>query len=292
MNKFTLTLLLLSFILTKSSSTFQKVDDFLKIRCDMSGKNVFYTWTGTIFNYMPQQEPELLFNFVGYNVARCVKSSQGNWQLLTREISYYLDPNTNEKLSTWKNPYTGETLNVIPVSNDPVNSPLFTVPYEKITEETGVVVSDFPLFYPNPLHGNDTFLEYSGADQFYEAGEFFKFYFNIQQLENAKDQLEKVSIAWNKNGPYLPWMKMGSIKGQLVYSVYGTKAQNIESLPQWLQDDVHNRLPHYLEAPTTYERPNETAFTYFKKHFDEYLRGDQFPLPIRSHKKEIKFLEN
>ena len=292
MVKFTLLLICLSFLLLESVSSFEKVDSFLKIRCDMSGKNVFYTWTGTIFNYMPQKQPELLFNFVGFNVGRCVKTKEGNWQLLTRELSYYIDPETNEKLSNWNNPYTGETVNVIHVSNDPVNSPLFSVPYQKITDDAAVVVSDFPLFYTNPLYGNDTFLEYSGSDQFYEAGEFFKFYFSIKELENSKDNLENVTISWNRVGPYVPWMKMGSIKGQLVYSVYGTKAANIESLPKWLQEDVVNRLPLYLNAPTTYERPNETAFTYFKKHFNEYLRGDQFPLPVKGEKKEVKFLMN
>jgi hypothetical protein len=258
-----------------------KVEDFVKIRCALSGKSIFYSWNGTIFNYMPQQKPELLFKFIGFNVARCLKTDDGSWQLLTRELSYYLDPQTDEKLSKWTNPYSGEILNVVHVSNDPVNSHLSPVSIEKITNQTGAVVSDITLFYPNPLNGNDTFQEYGGINKFYEAGEFFKFYFDLNDLNNSDDNLDKVTIAWNRIGPYLPWMKMGSIQGQIVYSTYGSKVESIKHLPDWLQDDVIKRLPLYLHAPKNYETPNETAFTYFKKHFDEYLRGEQFPISTK-----------
>ena len=257
-----------------------KIEDFIKIRCSLSGGNTFYTWTGSILNYSPQTKPEILFNFVGFNVARCLQDEKGLWMLLTRELAYYLNPKTNEKLTTWKNSF-GEYVTVMPVSNDPVNSNLSPVPIQKISENEGIVVSDFPLFYPNPLHVNETFKEYSGIDEFYQAGEFFKFYFNIEELNLARDELDQVTISWNRVGPYLPWMKMGEKKGHLVYSTYGRKSKDISSLPQWLQDDVRNRLPLYLNAPSKYEEPNETAFTYFKKHFEEYLRGELFPIPTK-----------
>lgn len=267
----------------------QTVEDFVKIRCDTTGKSTYFTWSGTIFNYMPQKKPELIFKFIGFNVARCTKSQDGSWQLLTRELSYYLDPETDEKLNFWQNPYTGEKLNVIHVSNDPVNSKLSAVRIEKVSDSTGAIISDFPLFYPNPLYGNETFSEYGGLDRFYEAGEFFKFYFNFNELQNSKENVENVTIAWNRIGPYVPWMKMGNIKGQLVYSTFGKKDVNLDNLPKWLRDDVYIRLPLYIEAPITNEKPNETAFTYFKKYFDEYIRGEQFPLP--AYPKIIKNLE-
>ena len=36
----------------------------------------FYTWTGSVFSFQPQQQQQQLFDFVGFNVARCVKDSK------------------------------------------------------------------------------------------------------------------------------------------------------------------------------------------------------------------------
>lgn len=38
---------------------------------------------------------------------------------------YYLDPDTNERLSTWRNPLNNASVTVVHVSNDPVNNPVF-----------------------------------------------------------------------------------------------------------------------------------------------------------------------
>ena len=38
---------------------------------------------------------------------------------------YYLDPDTNERLTTWRNPLNNATVPVVHVSNDPVNNPVF-----------------------------------------------------------------------------------------------------------------------------------------------------------------------
>jgi hypothetical protein len=45
----------------------------------------------------------------------------GQWWLITRELSYYLDPKTSEKLTHWTNPFTNEIVNVVHVANDPVS---------------------------------------------------------------------------------------------------------------------------------------------------------------------------
>jgi hypothetical protein len=39
-------------------------------------KRRFYTWTGSVFSFQPQQPQQQLLNFVGFNVARCVKDSK------------------------------------------------------------------------------------------------------------------------------------------------------------------------------------------------------------------------
>lgn len=285
---FLISFLLILITLVKSIPNNQKIkdkltEDFVKVRCSKSGDNQIFTFNGSVFNYMPQQKPQLLFKILGYNIARCVKDSKGNWNLLTRELMYYLDPNTGEKLSKWENPFTKETVNVVHVSNDPVNNPMGPLSIELIGPEQGLYIIDVPLFYPNPLFDNK-FVEYTGKDKFYEAGEFFKFYFNIKELEQSENSLKNVSIAWNRDSPYFPWMKMKDIQGRLVISAYGGKTDNLDDFrfPYWLKLEIRTRLRKYLNAPEEYVTPNETSVTYFKKHFEEYLNWEQFPLKENS----------
>ena len=63
---------------------------------------------------------------MGYNVGRCEKID-GDWYLITREISYYTDPLTNKRIDSWNNPMTGETVTVAHVANDPVNNGMMRI---------------------------------------------------------------------------------------------------------------------------------------------------------------------
>ena len=102
-----------------------------------------------MFSFQPQQQQQQLFDFVGFNVARCVKTepkvcarpgcpsplpplpspsksnAQGELKLLSRELAYYLDPDTGSRLTSWVNPFNNVTVDVVHVSNDPVNNPVF-----------------------------------------------------------------------------------------------------------------------------------------------------------------------
>ncbi|EIE89273.1 hypothetical protein RO3G_13984 [Rhizopus delemar RA 99-880] len=57
--------------------------------------------------FIPNEPPKKLFNCVGMNVSRA-KIEEGKLWTQGRELTYYLDPVTNEKLNKWDNPWTGE----------------------------------------------------------------------------------------------------------------------------------------------------------------------------------------
>jgi hypothetical protein len=41
--------------------------------------------------------------------------------------------------------------------------------YTMVDSTHAVIDSDIPLFYPNPLYGNESFIEYGGYLKYYEA---------------------------------------------------------------------------------------------------------------------------
>jgi len=64
---------------------------------------------------------------------------QGRLQLLSRELAYYIDPDTGARLTSWLNPLNNITVPVVHVSNDPVNNPVFgPLPVVQVASSTQV----------------------------------------------------------------------------------------------------------------------------------------------------------
>ena len=66
-----------------------------------------------------------MFKGEGMNIRRCVEVNDAErgkgWRLISREIMLMLDPKTGEVVNEWENPYTGKTVKVMQIHNDPVN---------------------------------------------------------------------------------------------------------------------------------------------------------------------------
>lgn len=79
------------------------------------------------------------------NVSKA-KIEEGKLKVSGKELTYYLDPATGEKLNAWNNPWTGENdLPVVHIANDPVQMALpcvvpLTARHNKFSNSTSVVV--------------------------------------------------------------------------------------------------------------------------------------------------------
>lgn|GEM_PF-340550 len=253
--------------------------EFVRTRCSADGKNTYIEWSGSVYAFVPQEKQRKLFNIMGMNVARCFQNPQKQWVLTSRELNFYLDPQTNQVLNRWRNPWTGEEVAVVHVANNPVQNSLEgEYPASKDGDQVTFTL-DIPLTYPNILAHDPKFKDYS-SEPLYQAGEFFKFMVPLQEITNTSSvTATDVSGTWNRIGPWLPWMKMKGEPGQLVYSATMHKRLNFDELPPLLKQEITSRLPLYREAPSCFLAvKNETSWTYFQEHFDAYLKGAQFPL--------------
>lgn len=110
------------------------------------GQDMVYYWEGSVYlsvpgdvhappypgapgNYYPHgggNGGTPLFTFHGYNIRRVLPyldpqtgdESATDFILATREIVFYVDPVSGETLSSWTNPLTGVTTDVLPVLNE------------------------------------------------------------------------------------------------------------------------------------------------------------------------------
>ncbi|WP_150292743.1 DUF1838 family protein [Sphingobium estronivorans] len=246
------------------------------------GTPAIYQWSGKIFSRVEGESDRLLFTGEGMNIRQCVtvtdpKRGKG-YRQVSREIMLFTDPKSGEVIRNWTNPWTGETVEVMQVANDPVNVPTafpyaadgkpFHLGYKRMGPWLAMPL-EVPLFYHNVLAGN--YQDYVGGK--YHAMEIFDFIAPANEILDTKKPTAHPSISWVRISDWMPWMKMRGRQGHLVFNAVGTKLDNFDALPKQLKDEIAANYPIYAKAPPTDDaRPNETTWTAFKKWVDERHR--------------------
>ena len=186
------------------------------------GEPAVYHFAGKVYSRVAGEPDRLLFLAEGMNVRQCVAVSDPvrgkGYRLVSREVLFYLDPKTGQVINQWVNPWTNETVEVMHINNDPVNSrPSFPIgadgkPFTSTLKREGrYLFSAFeaPLFYENPLAG--AYQDYVGGK--YHAMEIFDFTMIADEmLDTAKPVYPQVS--WVRISDWLPWMKQRGRQGQ------------------------------------------------------------------------------
>lgn len=255
-----------------------------KIQCStVDNEEKTYVWHGKGYSRRMGERDKHLFNLLGMNVRKCVTVKNDNgekgYRMVSREIMLYLDPKTNAVLENWENPYTGETVEVIQVANDPVNQrPSFgygrdgkvaKLPIRKLGQYWQMNV-EVPLFYHNVLGGS--YQKYVGGT--YHATEIFDFYGIYDDLMDEKTTSVNPGVAWVRVSDWLPWMEMNGREGGLYFNAQGAKLNSWDELPKLMKDQIAKNFPAYTNAPDgNDQRPNETSWTFFKKIFDERAKN-------------------
>jgi hypothetical protein len=253
---------------------------FRKIQCSTEDRRpTVYYWTGETYSRVPGEPDRLLFRFEGMNTRQCVTVTDPvrgtGFRQVSREILFYTDPATGEIVDEWKNPWSGETVQVLHIANDPVNfrAPIFPLtadgkPYKSDIQVMGDHwwgTTTVPLFYRNPLGGD--FQDYVGGT--YHATEMFNFFGRMSDLTDPKNHSADVNVAWARISDWLPWMKMRGRAGNLYFNGAGRKLDSFADLPAGMRAAIEARGPIYKEPPPVDDqRPNETSWTYFKKHVE------------------------
>lgn len=247
-----------------------------RVQCgEADGKPAVYHWAGKIYSRVEGEPDRHLFNGEGMNIRTCVTVNDPQrgkgWRLVSREIMLYLDPKTNEVVRKWANPWTGETVDVMQIANDPVNQrPQFAVgadgtPFKFTGRREGRWIFapfEAPLFYHNVLQGE--YQDYVGGK--YHAMEIFDFAYDADEILNKKNPTAYPIVSWVRISEWMPWMKMRGRSGQMVFNAMGNKLKSYEELPAVLKDEIALNYPTYTAPPPGDDpRPNETTWTVFKK---------------------------
>jgi hypothetical protein len=264
-----------------------------KLFCDNAPETPsLYWWQGVVYSRIPGEKDRHIFNVQGMNIRQCAKFEDPvkglGFRSVSREIMLYLDPETNEVLRSWENPWTGETVEVMHVNNDPVNSraPRFSrdddgkpkATFDSMTVMNGMGLQGGRaalLFYNNPLAGD--YQDYEGGK--YHASEFLTIAYPMDDaLDASKTAIQDAVISWGRVSGWLPWMKMRGRSGLMVHWTHGMRLHEWDDLPEVLRTEIETHFPIYRNPPPVDDaRPNDTTWTVFKRWIDEKREKEEVP---------------
>lgn len=271
---------------------------YIKLIGDSSGRNIVGHYSGHVYAVEGGELVRPLFGFEGFGTGRYEPQPDGSYRNIWREVGYYKDLVTGKILEQWTNPWSGETLDVLPVQNDPVNFVLTDrIPQVPIREGLEFRFGNYgrgeafilPWFFdragdwaeimydvhgrrPNPLPPDEWPRESSGKSL--RTSEFFQMGGRLSQLENPSVTNVWQVGGWQRIGEWLPWMVMDQRSGHLMYRAVTRKYTRVEDLPRQILDYTERHFSKFLTPPEKWEARNMSSFDVYK--------ATRKPLPPKS----------
>ncbi len=248
---------------------------------------------GKAFGVRDNEKVRPLFGVEGFSLTRTKRLKDGSVRRMLREIVFYRDLETGAILKEWHNPYTDETVRVVPIANDPFNFTISsTVPelpsYGGLQTEKRapkpflqdwtfgpdgnmILTTDIDMIYPNALQPEKWPRESSGPMN--RVSEHFIYVVKKADVENPHLTHIPHIGSWSRITPWLPWMLMGQAPGHINYFThFETIPDGIKGLPADLVAAARAMDEKWLHAPTEDYGPSLSSL-------ENYAR-EQKPAPV------------
>jgi hypothetical protein len=231
--------------------------------------------TGTVCGVRDGEAVRPLFGYDVFSSIRLIPQTDGTTMRLNRELVFYRDLKTGQMLDTWNNVYTGETVRVVDVANDPYNyyltpegpqtsrNSVHANPVARaerwfmINENTVGVERDVHLLYPSKLRPEQWPRESPGPMT--RVSEFLRYSIRAEDLENDSLTHLPHTGTWARVTPWLPWMLMDQAPGHITYVGMFSTRRDVSGFPPAVVARVRERYPKFLNAPEQWSEPSYSS---------------------------------
>ena len=237
-------------------------------------------YTGRSFAVAPGRAVTPLFDLDGTSAVRVIAQPGGVYQFLFTEFAVYLDPATGLPLERWKNPLTGEEVEVWALRNGPINYALdpakatfgafnrlggppatgFQLPWQ-VYGDRAVMSLDSVSSRKNALDPAEWPRESSGP--MLESSEHSTYVIALRELQSRSPWLPFVASLQSLK-PWLPWMMMGQAPGRIFTKTVARRSQGIAELAPATRAYVEKHLAAWIEPPATWTGDYQTTFALYK----------------------------
>ncbi len=244
----------------------------VKVRNDISGEQAM-TWSaGYVWSRIDGRESQILLRTEAITVTRALKRDWG-YVWISKEALYFEDPDTEDVIESWRNPFLDRDVQVFQLRNDTVNyeyrydAPGAWAP--RYVENSGDVLFYNDLFFmaPSPMSPAD-YPRYVGSDYYQGAG-IYNFAVKRADLDDTAVTSAPSTSSWTSVRQWLPWMEMGSWAGGLVVTTRGKKLPNgAADLPPKFRRYLETSDPGFLEVSS---EPVLGKNRFFYEQFKDYV---------------------
>jgi Protein of unknown function (DUF1838) len=269
-------------------------DIYARIDMDLDPAKEKCGWLkGKAYGVRDGEKVRTLFGVEGFSFTRSKRLEDGSWRRMLREIVFYRDLETGRILDSWLNPYTNETVKVVPIANDPFNFTIsdhfpdppsygglnttkpprrpFLQDWSVGADGTLVLNTGIDMIYPNALKPDKWVRESAGAMN--RVSEHFIYVIKRKDAENPLLTHVPHIGSWSRITPWLPWMLMGQAPGHISYFTHFQTIENgIAGLPADLVAAARAMDEKWLHAPTEDIGPSLSSL-------ENYAR-EQTPAPV------------
>lgn len=255
------------------------LEDYLRVRSDISGEESVFHIKGKIYAMIPGEKSRELFAVEGYSISRVQKAEDG-YLLLSKEVLLLQDHRTRQIMRYWRNPFTGMSIPVIHILNDPVNQSFRfeaeMMPYIRQIlpstdfAENRVYHSEIFPFHPSLLPRR----EYSAnvQSEYFQAAEISSYRASHAALADSSKSSVNAEYDWVWISPWLPFMEMADREGQLLFVCQGEKLEGgFAALPAELKSFIVREFEDYSRAPLVWEDSKINPWSYFKSLHEEEI---------------------
>ena len=212
-----------------------------------------------IYAHLPGGNTQPLFTLLNYNIVRWRPGENGRYIGRSFESGVVADFDSDDPLTSWRNPVTGETREVWHFLGGPVeitlgpdgietdeNATLKPEPLQ-INEMGGYVFvpTQSSFSFPNPFRAEKWPKESSGKRYYWDS--FYTFAARVDDVIDTTRASAPAAVQFQNLVSWHPWLGMGQRDGRTFGRAYGAKLNSPAALPGKVRRGLEIHTPEIFE---------------------------------------------
>ena len=258
---------------------------FAKLWSTLADEPILSSFHGRMFAVVDGRRTMPLFGYAGTGLFQSRLLDNGHVRLRGKETGFFTELGSGRVLSTWENPFTGETVEVYDFLNDRIRGELTTeMPSYRLGESQDEPTllhegagrgadGAVPFLLPWEIFGDRVHLGWDYCHSYtnpvdkerwprastgptINPSEHFYFTTSLRELEDRSNPSARYTAGFSRLSPWWPWMRMGEsgVDGVLFGRMVSVKAAGRpEDVPRKIYEHVARHHPDYLEAPDDWD---------------------------------------